>query len=137
MDATTPDHAPEPAGTLAGQIIVLLEDDELIRRATERVLRRYGATVVTGSTSRAVLADLAAQKLTPSCVIADYWLSHQENGLSAAAAVREATDSALRGLIVTGDLSAEIAENVKQAGFLLLRKPVTVDSLLDALPRNE
>lgn len=118
---------------LAGQVIVLLEDDELIRRATERMLRRFGAEVVTGTSSSEALEAAAARNLTPSCVIADYWLSHQEDGLSAAAAVRAATAKPLRGLIITGDLSKEVAEEVGRAGFVLLRKPVNVDKFLDAL----
>jgi len=118
---------------LAGQVIVLLEDDELIRRATERMLRRFGAEVVTGTSSSEALEAVAARNLIPSCVIADYWLSRQEDGLSAAAAVRAATAKPLRGLIITGDLSREVAEDVRRAGFVLLRKPVNVDKFLDAL----
>ena len=126
----------DPKAMLAGQVIVLLEDDELIRRATERMLRRFGAEVVTGASSREALEAAATRNLTPSCVIADYWLSREEDGLSAAAAVRDATPRPLRGIIVTGDLSREIADKVDGAGFLLLRKPVNVDKFLDALTRE-
>lgn len=126
-------NARDKNARLAGQVIVLLEDDDLVRRATERMLRRFGAQVVTGSSSRQVLADIAAQALTPSCVIADYWLNRDEDGLTAASAVREAAGTPIPGLIVTGDLSREVAENVTQAGFRLLRKPVSVDSFLDAI----
>ncbi len=118
---------------LAGAVIVLLEDDELVRRATERMLRRFGAEVVAGTNSNEVLGVMAARRLTPSCVVADYWLNRHESGLSAAAAVREAVAAPLHGLIVTGDLSREIAEEVARAGFRLLRKPVDVDSFLAAL----
>ncbi len=114
----------------------MLEDDELVRRATERMLRRFGAEVVPGASSREVLAALASRNLTPSCVIADYWLSREEDGLTAAAAVREAAGSAIQGLIVTGDLSQEVADDVARAGFLLLRKPVNVDSFISALLRE-
>lgn len=134
----SPPGAPRqnPGANLAGQVIVLLEDDELVRRATERMLRRFGAEVVTGSGSREVLAAIAAQKLTPSCVIADYWLSSEEDGLAAASAVRAAAGESIQGLIITGDLSQAVAENVAGAGFRLLRKPVNVDSFLDAITIN-
>ncbi len=126
----------DPKAMLAGQVVVLLEDDELIRRATERMLRRFGAEVVTGTSSREVLSAAAARNLTPSCVIADYWLSQEEDGLSAAATVREATPRPLRGLIITGDLSREVVDEVARAGFVLLRKPVNVDKFLEALTRE-
>lgn len=120
-------------GPLAGKVVVLLEDDELVRRATERMLRRFGAEVITGSGSRVVLATLSSRHLTPSCVIADYWLSREEDGLTAATAVRDAAGAEVRGVIVTGDLSQEVREAVTEAGFRLLRKPVNVEAFLKAL----
>lgn len=119
--------------TLAGKVVVLLEDDELVRRATGRMLSRFGAEVVTGTSSAEVLAVISSRKLTPSCVIADYWLSRDEDGLTAARVVREAAGGPIPGLIITGDLSDEVASNVAKAGFRLLRKPVNVDSFLDAI----
>lgn len=119
--------------SLAGQVIVLLEDDELIRRATERMLRRFGAAVVTGAGSSEVLQEVSSQELTPSCVVADYWLGREESGLAAAQAVCTASDGPVLGLIITGDVSNEVAEAVARAGFKLLRKPVNVDSFLDAI----
>lgn len=124
-------------GSLDGKVIVLLEDDELIRRATGRMLTRFGATVVSRASGVEALAEIAEKKLTPSCVIADYWLGRDESGLAAAIAVREAFAPPPLGLIITGDLSAEIAKEVSGAGFKLLRKPVNVDSFLDAIIAGE
>lgn len=133
MEAQESQTAPKREGALAGEVVVLLEDDDLIRRATERLLRRFGAAIVTASSSAEALAALSARKLTPSWVIADYWLSRQESGLAAAVALRDAAGGPLRGLIVTGDLSRDIAEAVAGSGFRLLRKPVNIDSFLAAL----
>lgn len=124
---------PDRKGALAGEVIVLLEDDELVRRATERMLRRFGAEVITAPGSGEAIEIAAGRGLVPSCVIADYWLSGAESGLSAATAVRDSTEGALRGLIITGDLSREVADAVAAAGFQLLRKPVAVEAYLDAL----
>lgn len=126
----------ERGARLAGKLIVLLEDDDLVRRATERMLRRFGAEVVTGRGSHDVLTAISSQELTPSCVIADYWLSREEDGLTAAHAVRNAAGAPIHGIIVTGDLSEEVADNVAKAGFRLLRKPVDVNSFLDAISIN-
>lgn len=136
MEARKTRTAPGSEGRLAGQVIVLLEDDELVRRATARMLRRFGAEILTAASSAEALDVLCARKLTPSCVIADYWLSRQESGLAAASAIRDATEGPLRGLIVTGDLSREVAEDVADAGFRLLRKPVDIDSFLAALTEH-
>jgi ActR/RegA family two-component response regulator len=128
-----PDRKLDRKDALAGEVIVLLEDDDLVCRATERMLRRFGAEVIIAGGSQEAIAIAAGRRLVPSCVIADYWLSGAESGLNAAAAVRESTKGALRGLIVTGDLSREVADNVAAAGFRLLRKPVAVEAYIDAL----
>lgn len=133
MEGRQTPSLPPRAGSLDGKVIVLLEDDELIRRATGRMLNRFGATVVSGVSLEEVLAEIQEKDLTPSCVIADYWLGRQESGLAAAIAVRDASTEAVLGLIITGDLSQEIADEVTGAGFRLLRKPVNVDSFLDAI----
>jgi CheY-like chemotaxis protein len=130
-----PGRKPDRRDALAGEVIVLLEDDDLVCRATERMLRRLGAEVIIATGSAEAIEIAAGRGLMPSCVIADYWLSGTESGLSAAAAVRESTKGILRGLIITGDLSREVADSVAAAGFGLLRKPVTVESYLDALTR--
>lgn len=133
MQSSSFDKTQERGARLAGKVIILLEDDDLVRRATERMLRRFGAEVVTGSCSREVLAIVSSRDLTPSCVIADYWLNREEDGLTAAGAVRSAVDTPIHGVIITGDLSREIADNVAKAGFRLLRKPADINSFLDAI----
>src|SRR3546814_1898898 len=67
---------------LAGEVVVVLEDDELVRRATERLLRRFGAEVVAGRSAGEVLESLTARGLVPSCIVVDFWLSREENGRS-------------------------------------------------------
>jgi ActR/RegA family two-component response regulator len=124
-------------GSLDGQVIVLLEDDELVRRATERMLRRFGAEVVVGSSSAEALAALSARALVPTSVIADYWLSRQENGLAAVAALQSTIPAPLRGLVITGDVSEDVTRGVAEAGLRLLRKPVNVDDFIDALLSRE
>jgi len=128
-----PDRGSDRRDALAGEVIVLLEDDDLVCRATERMLRRFGAEVIIATGSAEAIQLAAGRGLVPSCVIADYWLKGAESGLNAAAAVRESTRGALRGFIITGDLSREVADRVAAAGFRLLRKPVAVESYLDAL----
>jgi two-component system, sensor histidine kinase len=128
--------APTGRQALAGKVIVVLEDDELVRRATERLLRRFGAEVVGGRTSGEVLEALSTRGLAPACVLADFWLNGEESGLAAAARLGAVAGGALPAVIVTGDLSREIAEAVAQAGFPLLRKPVEVDAFLAALVAN-
>ena len=133
MSTLQPQSLANRGAALAGEVILLLEDDELVRRATERMLRRYGAEVVTAAGSSEALSAVANRGLAPSCVIADYWLDGGESGLAAAAAIRQGVAGPLRGFIITGDLSRDVAEEVARAGLRLLRKPVSVDAFLDAL----
>src|SRR3546814_10235831 len=90
MDMPQASAAADRRAALRGQVIVVLEDDDLVRRATERLLRRCGAEVVAARSSGEALASLAARRLAPWCIVADYWLSHEESGLAAVAALRTA-----------------------------------------------
>ena len=133
MAPSRPSSTKDRKAVLTGQVIVLLEDDELVRRATERMLRRFGAEVLVGAGSAEALAAISERRLTPSCVIADYWLNSREDGLAAVAALRQAARAPLRGLIITGDVSDSVASEVAKAGLRLLRKPVNVDDFVAAL----
>jgi ActR/RegA family two-component response regulator len=133
MEPSHPASIKDRNGALAGEVIVLLEDDELIRRATERMLRRFGAEVVVAASSAEALAAICERNLTPSCVIADYWLNSREDGLAAVAALRQGARASLRGLIITGDVSDEVTGEVAEAGLRLLRKPVNIDDFVAAL----
>lgn len=123
---------------LVGKVIVVLEDDELVRRATERVLRRFGAEVVAGRSSAEVLTALAERHLAASRIVADFWLSREESGLAAVDRLRAAASAQAGGMppgavIITGDLSKETADAVAAAGFPLLRKPVDIDRFVATL----
>jgi two-component system, sensor histidine kinase len=122
---------------LAGEVVVILEDDELVRRATERLLRRFGAEVVGARSSGEALKQLSCRGLLATAVVADYWLNHEESGLAAVGSLRTAISPVLRGIIVSGDVSQETARAVTLAGFRLLRKPVDVDSFIDVLMRPD
>ena len=121
---------------LSGSTIVLFEDDELVRRATERLLRRLGAEVVVGMGSRQVVESLKAAGIAPKWVVADYWFTREEDGLAACAALRSAFGTEVKGLIVTGDGSQAIADAVESAGFALLRKPVNIDRFIAILTED-
>lgn len=120
---------------LAGKVVVVLEDDELVRRATERMLRRFGAEVVSARSSSEALTMLSDRRLLPTAVIADYWLNSEESGLAAIGRLQAVAGGALRGVIITGDSSSETAAAVAEMGLQLLRKPVDVDSFVDILMR--
>src|SRR3546814_10582772 len=65
----------------------------------------FGAEVVAGRSAGEVLESLTARGLVPSCIVVDFWLSREENGLSAVTRLRESAGGNPRILVVTGDLS--------------------------------
>src|SRR3546814_14359614 len=108
---------------LAGEVVVVLEDDELVRRATERLLRRFGAEVVAGRSAGEVLESLTARGLVPSCIVVDFWLSREENGLSAVTRLRESAGGNPRILLVPGVLTPDTAQAQNKRRIPLHRKP--------------
>lgn len=133
MNNDTPDATDRDRRPLDGMTILLFEDDDLVRRATERLLKRLGADMVVAESSTEALERLRAVGTTPSWVIADYWFTRQEDGLTAAKTVQQAMGPGVKGLVITGDGSAEIETAVEGAGFLLLKKPINIDSFIAVL----
>src|SRR3546814_20851391 len=93
----------------------------------------YTTLFRSGRSAGEVLESLTARGLVPSCIVVDFWLSREENGLSAVTRLRESAGGNPRILVVTGDLSRDTAEAVTKAGLPLLRKPVDIDRFLEAV----
>lgn len=110
-------------------LILLVEDDELIRSITAEVLCDTGHKVL-----QAASAEEAAQLLAGSHVdvlIADLGLPGTPGEVFAAEA--KAAQSGLRVVFVTG--GSAITDHADEGGPPVLRKPYSRDALLDALDR--
>jgi signal transduction histidine kinase len=118
--------------TLAGRLIVVVEDEPAVREGLEVLLRSWGATIesfesVGATAAWADASDPAVVK--PALVIADYRLMHGETGVAAIEALRSRFGSKLPALIVTGSSMTGHDKEAAEHDFHLLIKPVLPNKL--------
>lgn len=110
--------------------IFLVDDDEVVLRSLEDVLRHAGYEPHGFSSAEALLEGLVAQR--PDCLIVDLRLQHQ-SGLDVLAELRR------RGLqapvlVISGHADVPLAvQSMKLGAYDFLEKPVMPDKLLNKL----
>ncbi len=117
---------------LAGQRLLLVEDDEDIREAIGELLRLLGATVHTASTGEPVLALVRASRF--DVVLMDLRMPHTD-GLAATRQLREAGET-LPIVILTADAVDERRiESLAAGGTDWITKPVDLKKLVEVVTR--
>ncbi len=115
---------PEISDRLAGKLIVVIEDDELVRDATARLLQSWGCNTVIVASPSAGLAAIAGHNQLPDLIISDYRLAGGKTGLEAIDELRNLLGAAIPALLISGDTSPDRLREVRESGFHLLHKPV-------------
>jgi CheY-like chemotaxis protein len=96
------------------------------------LLESWGCEVITALDANQAAVALHARAAAPHIIIADYHLN-EGSGCDAIAALRNTLSSDVAGVIVTADRSPEVQEEVREAGYRLLRKPVKPAALRTAI----
>lgn len=129
--AETPEAASDSGKIrdIAGQRILLVEDDENVAEAARQLLLYWGLEVHVATTGDAALVLIRDRLVYPNLVIADYRLPQGESGLDLVQRIRDMLDDPLPAVVVTGDTSAGLADKVAARDCALLHKPVKPDVL--------
>ena len=130
--ATTPHDALDRVRRLLAAppraMILLVEDDPILRRVLERVLRRAGYACL--AVSKAPQALEFTRTRTPHAIITDYRMPEM-NGMTLLREMRK--NPALTGvpaLMLTGHARPELARQLAEVSAHLLTKPVDFPALL-------
>lgn len=120
------------AGKRAGRII-LVEDNEGVRVATELFLRLEGyETLSTASLAGAM--DLLASIRPGDVVVADYHLDRTHTGLDVLAGARDRSGTQVPGVILSGDVPSVLRSiGTPMPATRFLGKPVDTRALLEAI----
>jgi len=121
------------APAAANGIVLVVEDDPLVRAAISSLLGSWQCQVIAMDSARAALAHLRLYGIMPRAVIVDYHLQGGENGIAAAASLREQCGGALPVLLMSGDRSSSVRMMARDAGMVLLSKPIAPSKLRSAL----
>ncbi|MCG5241200.1 hybrid sensor histidine kinase/response regulator [Azospirillum doebereinerae] len=112
---------------LRGVLVLCLENEPAIARATEDLLSSWSCRVVTAATPALALSGLNGQ--IPDVILTDYHLDRSLTGVEALGALRRTLGSAIPAAVVTADRDAAVREDIEAAGCRLLYKPVRPGAL--------
>ncbi|MBB3266896.1 PAS domain S-box-containing protein [Azospirillum sp. OGB3] len=115
---------------LKGRTVLLVEDDEQVRRSMTMLLKRWGLRVVAVSSAGELAATLPSLR-RPHVVLTDYRLPGGDSGRSVVELVRQRWP--VPGIIITGDTAPERLREAMSLGCRLLHKPVLPADLAGAL----
>jgi signal transduction histidine kinase len=114
---------------VGGALIVVIDDDELVRDGVGRLLRGWGCQVVAAASDGAALTSLADYDRLPDLIISDYQLAGGETGFEAVDRLRGVLGVPFPALLISGDTAPERLREASARGHLLLHKPVAPAAL--------
>jgi signal transduction histidine kinase len=112
--------------SLAGKLIVVIDDDPLVLDSTGGLLRSWGCRVIAAESDQDALAQRASK---PDLIISDYRLRNGRTGIDAIARLREAFGSDIPAFLISGDILPERLQDAQKNGYQLLHKPLAPMSL--------
>jgi signal transduction histidine kinase len=118
--------------TLEGRLIVIVEDEPVVRQGLEVLLRGWGASIAAFESVEAVKTWAEASDpavVEPALVIADYRLEHGETGIAAIDVLRARFGASLPAIVVTGSSMTGQDKEALAHDFHLLIKPVLPNKL--------
>ena len=118
--------------TLDGKLIVVVEDEPVVRSGLEVLLKGWGASLasfdsVAQSRAWAEASDPSAVK--PDLLIVDYRLENGLNGVDAIKSLRARFGAGVPAIIVTGSTMSGHEKEAHDGDFHLLIKPVVPNKL--------
>lgn len=118
-----------------GALVLLVEDDDAVRTATEFYLKTVGHTAISAARISAAEEALASAPRLPDLIITDYHLGGGETGLQAIARLRARAGRQLPALVLSGDTSPALLKLAEEDACRVLSKPVDVKSLIIEISR--
>jgi len=118
------DESPAPSPAIR---VLLIDDEESLRRAMRALLEETGSAVELASSTDEAAAILA--KITVDLLIADFRLRGEDNGIKAIKVLR-CIQPDLPALLMTGETAPERLREAEEAGIPVIHKPVMPHLLL-------
>jgi PAS domain S-box-containing protein len=113
--------------SLAGRSVLVVDDDPLVLKGLEMVLRNLGMHVLAAQNLEQVSKHLDLSDTAPDLVLADHTLSRGEHGREAVDLVRARGPTI--AVLITGDTSPERLTEAERSGCRLVHKPISPDDL--------
>jgi CheY-like chemotaxis protein/anti-sigma regulatory factor (Ser/Thr protein kinase) len=108
-----------------GKLVMVIDDNELVRDGTRGLLKSWGCLVVTAESEDTAMAGLADQDRQPDLIISDYHLAHGKSGFELIDRLRHACGRPIPAFLISGDTAPERLREARANGYYLLHKPVS------------
>jgi len=122
LEPTAPSVAEPLAVRRLNVRVLVVDDDESVRRSMLHLLRDWGCECEAVESIEEALN--VAQDWSPELVISDYRLRNQRNGVEVIEALRALVGQDLPALLITGDTARQRLREAVGSGLPLLHKPV-------------
>src|SRR5581483_9145567 len=116
------------AGSLAGTVVLCIDNERAILDGMQRLLGGWGCQVLTAADLPEALVAIAASQAEPDGLLVDYHLDGG-NGIAAIAELRRRAGRHIPAILITADRSANIRDEARTEGAHILNKPVKPASL--------
>jgi len=131
--APAPLDQPQSAVNSANGAVLVIEDDPAVRAAMISLLGSWQCHVVAVDSTRAAMDHARLPGMRPRVIVADYYLAGADRGTQAVAAVRAQCGGFIPALLMSSDRAPHMRQIARDAGLLLLPKPVAPSKLRAAL----
>ncbi|HBO94705.1 MAG TPA: hypothetical protein DD667_15595 [Gammaproteobacteria bacterium] len=108
--------------SLQGCRVLVVDDDPALLEATCSLLAEWGCEVMAADGKDAALAHADAS-VPPQIIVSDYHLQGC-TGLSVIRAVQSCLDQPVPAVLMSGDTSPQLVQNMRDNALFLLKKPV-------------
>lgn len=105
--------------------VLIIDDDAEVLQAAAHVVETWGYRAVSAKCATEALRVFGNLRCSPDLIIADFWLPEGNDGLDAIAEIRRDLGADIPAVIITGDISDEVAKAVRAAGHDVLHKPIS------------
>jgi signal transduction histidine kinase/CheY-like chemotaxis protein len=114
---------------LPGAFIVVLDDDDQSRFATESIFRLWGCHVISGTCGSAIRHELSQHLRLPDLIVADFWFGDAETGLTIIRQLRKDAEVKIPAIILTADQNIANATSTKDEDIILIQKPANASRI--------
>jgi two-component system CheB/CheR fusion protein len=132
-------QAPAPQGStpkgLVRATILAVEDDADVSGLLTMLLRDLGYRLTTVRDGATAIALVAARKVQPDLILADYNLPGGMTGVQMIQRLRRELQFRIPAIILTGDISTETLRTIEREKCALLNKPVRMQDLAALIQR--
>jgi signal transduction histidine kinase len=127
--------SPAVADRAKDKLIIVMDDDALVRDGMRGILSGWGCRVVAAASDKEALAQLSNGVARPDLIISDYRLADGHSGISAIAHLRSKLGEMIPAFLVSGDTGPERLREVNASGHQLLHKPLSPMALRTVINR--